>query len=217
MKNSLITFKNESNKATPLISADVMANMTKIQHKSINQTIRNNMKDLGKVLFEKEVNKKIYYLNEVQALRLLEFLRTTRNTKQARISLINIIVDQFKKANNLQIRRQTLYEVGKPLSNDLANAIKNNPYSNGFSYTNYNTLIYKIALKTTPKKLRDSRHIPKSKSITECLSVEEYKAVENIKSRVTTLIELNLSYDEVRDIMQRGIQKVISIKAKSIA
>ncbi|MCL0312913.1 hypothetical protein M2S00_07305 [Apilactobacillus sp. TMW 2.2459] len=217
MKNSLITFKNESNKATPLISADVMAKMANIQHKSINQTIRNNTRDLGKVLFEKEVNKKIYYLNEYQALRLLEFLRTTKNTKQARISLINVIVDQFKKANSLQVRRQTLYEIGKPLSNDLSNAIKDNPYSNSFSYTNYNNLIYKIALKTTPKELRSSRHIPKSKSITECLSVEEYKAVENIKHRVTNLIELNLSYKEVRDIMKRGIQRVISIKTKSIA
>lgn len=215
---SLITFSNESENATPLISADKIAELVNIKHKSINQAIRNMIGELGQVLSEKADRKRIYYLNEYQSSTLLDGLRTTKFTKKARRQLKRFLFNQFKTANKIQTKRQLLHEIGKPVSKSLNEAIQNNPYSNSYSYSNYNKLIYKVAMADNPKHIRDSRHIPASKSITEYLTPNESTKVQEAKNQIIVLLNLKLDYQHIKGIVigAKKVTKTITTK-RSVA
>jgi hypothetical protein len=213
-KNQLITYLDQNETATPLISADIIAQEVHVKHKSINQSVRGlNESEVGQVLFQKAGKRKVYYLNQYQAMKLLNGLRTNSLTKKAREQLQRVVFEQFSQAIHEQQRRKLVHEMGKPLTHDLNDAIKNNPYFNDNSYLIYNNLIYKIALNEWPKDLKKNRNIPKSKNITEYLSYKESQKVQEIKGQVIAFLNAKLKYQDIKNILLNA-NKITSISSK---
>ncbi|GLB47390.1 hypothetical protein WR164_13690 [Philodulcilactobacillus myokoensis] len=186
----------------PTISADRIADLVKISHRSINKAITRSKKELKRVRFKiASHNKKYYFLNEKQCLKLVGGLRTNYLTKQVRSKLINTLIEQFNQALKIQLRRQLTHIQSKPLTYDFNLAIDNNDTMDSHSYINLNKLAYKIALGMNTSQLKKTRNIPKNKPITEYLTANDFKQVNNIKQTMIFFINQNYSYQEIKTIL----------------
>lgn len=71
------------------------------------------------------------------------------------------------------------------------------------AYSNFNRLIYKIALGVSTTQLKQSRGIKHSENLTQYLTADEANAVQRVKGQVITLLELNMDYQMIKQIIAR--------------
>ena len=195
--SKLVFLNSQSVDAEPYTTSDIIAAFTGINHHSINSMINK-----GHVTFKMQRTKasrlkKVYLLNEKQASFLITLLKNTESV----VLFKDALNEQFYSMKEEILRNQAQYDFGKDISKDLARAIDNNPYSDSHAYGNYNRLIYKQALGVPSSRIKQLRRIPDHTPITKYLSSEESKAVQKVKNQVIALLDMKLSYSQIKDAL----------------
>ncbi|WP_076635038.1 Rha family transcriptional regulator [Lactiplantibacillus plantarum] len=212
--NDLVTLTSQRLDAEAYTTSDVIAEYAEIKVKSVNELIRRYKSDLeefGILPFQKEEiqgrgqPRKIWHLNEDQAMLLITYLDNTKPVREFKKALIK----QFSAMKRELILRQAKFELGKEFSKSLHEAIKESPAlgEHGHLYVNINKLVYKQALGVNVNELRKARNIPKTEAITHYLSAIEADAIKRVKQQIRTLLEMKMDYQQIKQALQ--IQGVI--------
>lgn len=215
--NDLVTLASQRLDAEPYTTGDIIADYAEITHHAINQLIsqyRLDLEEFGVLAFEmpKPIKggsggrpRKVWRLNEEQAMLLITYLNNTKPVRQFKKALIK----QFTDMKRELILRRSKFELGKEFSKSLHDAIKESPAlgEHNHLYINVNKLVYKQALGVNVNELRKARNIPKTEVITHYLSASEADAVKRVKQQIKTLLEMKLNYQQIKAALQ--VQGVI--------
>lgn len=209
---NLVELTSKRLDAEPFTTGDIIADYAEITHHAVNQLIsqyRMDLEEFGVLAFEMLKPsrgsiggrpRKIWHLNEEQAMLLITYLDNTKPVRQFKKALIK----QFSAMKRELIERQAKHELGKEFSKTLHEAIKGSPAlgEHGHLYININKLVYKQALGVNVNELRQARHIPKADAITNYLSASEADAVRKVKNQITSLLEMKLNYQQIKAALQ---------------
>ncbi|MBS0937409.1 Rha family transcriptional regulator [Lactiplantibacillus plantarum] len=206
--NDLVTLTSQRLDAEIYMTGDVIAEYVGIKAKSVNELIRRYKSDLEEfriLPFQKEEiqgrgqPRKIWHLNEDQAMLLITYLDNTKPVREFKKALIK----QFSAMKRILIERQAKYELGKEFNKSFATAVKDSRIDmHGHQYSTLHCLAYKMALGVDVTKLRKSRHIKAGEIITTYLSAYEAQAVALINQRIKTLLDVGLNYQEIKQALQ---------------
>lgn len=206
--NNLVFCTNVSVTASTYTTSDAIAKYAGITRKSVNELIRRykkDLKDFGLLPSEKEVlvgrgqPRKVWHLNRNQATLLITYLDNTPQVREFKKSL----VWQFDAMQQELLERRVSYQAAKPVAKSLGESIKSSAAFDGnpFAYSNLNGLVYRQALGMTAKQLRDTRHIPQSRAITQYLTVKETAAVAKVKRQIAMLLDMGLDYSRIKAVL----------------
>lgn len=224
----LVTLTSQRLDAEPYTTAEIISKYAEIDSRTVNNRINQYKFDLlefGALEFStiKTLNpnggrpRKIWRLNEEQAMLLITYLDNTKPVRQFKKALIK----QFAAMKRALIERQAKFELGKEYSKSLHAAISESPAlgEHGHLYININKLVYKQALGVNVNELRNARNIPKTEVITYYLSASEADAVKRVKQQIKTLLEMKFNYQQIKTALQvQGIiyQIRLQLPAKAI-
>ncbi|VDG31329.1 repressor [Lactobacillus paraplantarum] [Lactiplantibacillus mudanjiangensis] len=224
----LVTLTSQRLDAEPYTTAEIISKYAEIDSRTVNNRINQYKFDLlefGALEFStiKTLNpnggrpRKIWRLNEEQAMLLITYLDNTKPVRQFKKALIK----QFAAMKRALIERQAKFELGKEYSKSLHAAISESPAlgEHGHLYININKLVYKQALGVNVNELRNARNIPKTEVITHYLSASEADAVKRVKQQIKTLLEMKFNYQQIKTALQvQGIiyQIRLQLPAKAI-
>ncbi|AQY70133.1 repressor [Lactiplantibacillus plantarum] len=215
--SDLVTLTSQRLDAEIYTTGDVIADYAEITHHAVNQLINQyhaDLEEFGVLAFQmlKPSSgsiggrpRKVWHLNEDQAMLLITYLGNTKPVRLFKKALIK----QFSVMKRELILRQAKFELGKEFSKSLHAAISESPAlgEHGHLYININKLVYKQALGVNVNELRKARNIPKTEAITHYLSASEADAVKRVKQQIRTLLEMKLDYQQIKQALQ--IQGVI--------
>ncbi|VDG19080.1 repressor [Lactobacillus paraplantarum] [Lactiplantibacillus mudanjiangensis] len=207
----LVTLTSQRLDAEPYTTAEIISKYAEIDPRTVNNRINQYKFDLlefGALEFStiKTLNpnggrpRKIWRLNEEQAMLLITYLDNTKPVRQFKKALIK----QFTAMKRALIERQAKFELGKEFSKSLHDAIKESPAlgEHNHLYINVNKLVYKQALGVSTKELRKVRGISVNDTITNYLSPSEADAVRKVKSQITALLDMKLNYQQIKAALQ---------------
>jgi len=221
----LVTLTSQRLDAEAYTTSDIIAEYAEIKTKSVNELIRRYKPDLeefGIIPFQKaEIQgrgqpRKIWHLNEEQAMLLITYLDNTKPVRQFK----KMLIKQFTAMKRALIERQAKFELGKEFSKSLHAAISESTAlgEHGHLYININRLVYKQALGVNVNELRKARNIPKTEAITHYLSASEADAGKRVKQQIKTLLGMKLNYQQIKAALQvQGIIYQIRLQLPSKA
>lgn len=227
MQFSLVFTESMSLNDVPYTTGDIIAEHAEMTHKAVNHTINENITRLkragnGHVLFKKERSlagrtKKVYWLNEQQATLLITFLKNTEQVADFKEELVR----QFFAMKHELMQRQLTRESGKQVRRSMTDAIRDSEVLNSaYDYGNFTRLVYKTALGISAAQLRKARGIKPGSPALDWLSSDELKAVNKREIQVTTLIDLGLTYKEIKSILDnKGViyQATLKLPEKEVS
>lgn len=192
----------------PFTTSDVIAEFAGIQHHTVTRLIQKHEMDFnnfGKVRFEiKPLSDsrtgqkvKVYYLNEQQATLLMTYLKNTDVVRQFKVELVRQFYAMRLELYKVQMAKATR----KPVRASMTDAIKALPESphKHFKYAQFTDLAYKLALGKTARQLRKERGVEKQANMSNYMTSEEITLVSEIENKIGVLIEIGMSYQEIKD------------------
>lgn len=207
----LVTLTSKRLDAEAYTTSDIIAEYAENTRHAVNQLIsqyRMDLEEFGVLAFEmlKPIKggnggrpRKIWHLNEEQAMLLITYLDNTKPVRQFKKALVR----QFTAMKRELIERQSKYELGKAFNKSLDTAVKDSRIDmHGHEHSTFHRLAYKMALGVDITKLRKSRHIKAGETITTYLSTDEAQAVALINQRIKTLLDVGLNYQEIKQALQ---------------
>lgn len=228
MKNEIVFLSGQDVYADTFTTSDVIAKYGNYSIDTVSRLIRKyqtDLKEFGVLGFEirkpkKTSNgggrpRKIWQLNEEQAMLLITYMDNTQPVRRFKKALVS----QFSAMKRALYEKQVQFELGKQFSKDLNQAIAESPHldEHHHLYGNVNKLIYKQALGVSTKTLRQQRGIPKDEPITHYLNSNEASAVKRVKQQVQTLLGMHFNYQQIKDALQvQGIVYQITLPAKQL-
>lgn len=151
----------------------------------------------------------ILSLNEEQATFLMTLLKNTDEVVEFKFRLVKAF---YIMKNELQFRKETR-NISVKVRKELTSVIKDNCIDEGnfkrFAYSNYSKLVYKKVLGKDVKKLKEERKLKEKDNIRDFLTLEEIERVQEVESKIATLIEswkmLDLTDKEIYEKIKEKI------------
>lgn len=116
------------------------------------------------------------------------------------------VYDVIEAIRTGRISQQVLREAGitvrRTLTDSIRDYVEDSPHKK-FQYRNYTDLIYKNTLGKTAKEMREERGIGKDEKIRDFLSADELEEVLKAERQVSTLLEMQLSYHDIKAILEK--------------
>lgn len=88
---------------------------------------------------------------------------------------------------------------------------KENERMHGHAYSNYTNVIYKGIFGKDAKQLREQYGISNKDNLRDCFSQEELEKVRKMESLATSLIDVGMSYEEIKEEIAKCSQRMIAI------
>lgn len=220
--DELVFIESENINEEPFTTAEVIAEYSENDLKSVNKLITTYKEDLemfGILRFQiaKLVGRgrprKIYKLNEQQATILITFLDNTEKVRQFKIGLVK----QFFAMKQIIFERQIERNKGKVVRLSMTDEIKRAGFTKAYHYSNFTRLAYKSAIGFSSTDIKKAREIPSNGVIADYLTANELQAVNAREQQIATLLTLGMEYKQIQDVLNnQGViyQTTLKIKEK---
>ncbi|MBE7392620.1 Rha family transcriptional regulator [Ligilactobacillus salivarius] len=199
----LVFYTDNTLKAEPYTTSEIIANNTNNQHDSIKRLIRKHqlrLEQFGKVGFEIQPlpsgqKAKVYKLNEQQATLLITFL----DNSEIVANFKTLLVKQFYEMRDELTKRNINRAIEKPIKKTLNDCIKDWKYTSKHAYSNINRLLIKGATGLSIKALKKKRG--DAKVALDLLTSQEQEKYKQLEQKVIAYIEANFDYQLIKALL----------------
>lgn len=196
--------------AEPFTTSKVVAEHGEVKHHTVTRLIQNyeaDIKEFGILRFEIQEIKgrgqpeKIYRLNEEQATLLITYMKNTQPVRNFKKALVRQFYAMRTELNRRHVERAQL----KPIRREMTDIIQRVDTS-AWAYKKYTDLAYKTVTGKIAAKLREERGADKKAKAVDYMTADEIRAVTEMQYRIGVLLELGMSYDQVKAALQNRLQ-----------
>ena len=193
-------------KKEPYTTSEIIAECAEVQHHTITRLIRENKADfeelgiLGFKIHKLDTRgqpKKSYILNEQQATLLITYLKNTETVRQFKLNLVKAFFEMREELSKFRLQRA----LEKPKRKNLHDSIETWPNAPKHAHSTMNNLLLKAATDMNAKQLMASRGGTNGIDSLTSEELEQYQAFEDM---AIAMIELNMSYQEIKTMMFRS-------------
>lgn len=195
----------------PFTTSDIIAECAKVTRHAVQQLCeryKDDLEEFGRVAFQMHPfqtaggiqNIKLYQLNEQQATLLITYLKNTPPVRQFKKDL----VQEFYRMRRELTRRQIFRDAGKPIRRTLTDAIRDSGEDgrmHGHAYGAYTDLAYKAATGKIARTLRKERGASAKAIAADFLTSDELSAYNKAEERLTVLLDMGLTYDQIKTLL----------------
>jgi len=192
-------------KKEPYTLSSIIAECTNLQHHTITKTIRKHQERFerfGKVGFKIQAmdsgqSTKDYILNEQQATLLVTFLKNTEQVANFKTNLVKAFFEMREELSKFRLQRA----LEKPKRKTLHDSIETWPNAPKHAHSTMNNLLLKAVTDMNAKQLMASRGGTNGIDSLTSEELEQYQAFEDM---AIAMIELKMSYQEIKTMMFRS-------------
>ena len=192
-------------KKDPYTLSSIIAECTNLQHHTITKTIRKyqtRFEQFGKVGFKIQAtdsgqSTKDYILNEQQATLLVTFLKNTEQVANFKTNLVKAFFEMREELSKFRLQRA----LEKPKRKTLHDSIETWPNAPKHAHSTMNNLLLKAATDMNAKQLMASRG---GTNGIDSLTSEELEQYQSFEDMAIAMIELKMSYQEIKTMMFRS-------------
>lgn len=116
----------------------------------------------------------------------------------------------YKERQNWEIERAKGVMIRHILTDTIKMKIADSP-NKKFAYPNYTKLIYKTIFGKTVDELKTELGVKPKESIRDYLTAEQLKEVESIEMLVSSLINVGMGYDEIKEFIDVKYNSIMKI------
>ena len=187
-------------------TSEIIAECAEVQHHTITRLIRENKADfeelgiLGFKLHKLDTRgqpKKSYILNEQQATLLITYLKNTETVRQFKLNLVKAFFEMREELSEIRLQRA----LEKPKRKTLHDSIETWPNAPKHAHSTMNNLLLKAVTDMNAKQLREERGGYNGIDSLTSEELEQYQAFEDM---AIAMIELKMSYQEIKTMMFRS-------------
>lgn len=208
---NLVFYTDNTLKAEPYTTSEIIANNTNNNRKSIQQMIRRHklrLEKFGKVEFEMRPlpsgqKAKVYKLNEQQATLLITFL----DNSEIVANFKTLLVKQFYEMRDELNKRNLNRAMEKPIKKTLNDCVKDWKYTNKHAYSNINRLLIKVATGMSIQELKKSRG--DAKVALDLLTSQEQETYKTLENKVIAYINADFDYTLIKALLTGGKIQVV--------
>ena len=212
---NLVFYTDNTLKAEPYTTPEIIANNTGNILDHVNRLIRNKKNSLERFgVLEFEIRKppkeskggrprKIYHLNEQQATLLITFLDNTPQVELFKVALVKQFYEMRDELNKRNINRA----IEKPIKKTLNDCIKDWKYTNKHAYSNINRLLIKVATGMSIQELKKSRG--DAKIALDLLTSQEQETYKTLENKVIAYINADFDYSLIKALLTGGKIQVV--------
>ena len=192
-------------KKEPYTTSEIIAECAEVQHHTITRLIRENKADfeelgiLGFKIHKLDTRgqpKKSYILNEQQATLLITYLKNTEKIRQFKLNLVKAFFEMREELSKFRLQRA----LEKPKRKILHDSIETWPNAPKHAHSTMNNLLLKAVTDMNAKQLMAIRGGYNGIDSLTSEELEQYQAFEDM---VIAMIELKMSYQEIKTMMFR--------------
>ena len=193
-------------KKEPYTTSEIIAECADVQHHTITRLIRENKVDfeelgiLGFKIHKLDTRgqpKKSYILNEQQATLLITYLKNTKTVRQFKLNLVKAFFEMREELSKFRLQRA----LEKPKRKTLHDSIETWPNAPKHAHSTMNNLLLKAVTDMNAKQLRKERGGYNGIDSLTSEELEQYQAFEDM---AIAMIELKMSYQEIKTMMFRS-------------
>ena len=193
-------------KKEPYTTSEIIAECAEVQHHTITRLIRENKADfeelgiLGFKIHKLDTRgqpKKSYILNEQQATLLITYLKNTETVRQFKLNLVKAFFEMREELSKFRLQRA----LEKPKRKTLHDSIETWPNAPKHAHSTMNNLLLKAVTDMNAKQLREERGGYTGIDSLTSEELEQYQAFEDM---AIAMIELKMSYQEIKTMMFRS-------------
>ena len=192
-------------KKEPYTLSSIIAECTNLQHHTITKTIRKHQERFerfGKVGFKIQAmdsgqSTKDYILNEQQATLLVTFLKNTEQVANFKTNLVKAFFEMREELSKFRLQRA----LEKPKRKTMHDSIETWPNAPKHAHSTMNNLLLKAVTDMNAKQLMASRGGTNGIDSLTSEELEQYQAFEDM---AIAMIELKMSYQEIKTMMFRS-------------
>lgn len=193
-------------KKEPYTTSEIIAECANVQHHTITRLIRENKVDfeelgiLGFKIHKLDTRgqpKKSYILNEQQATLLITYLKNTEAVRQFKLNLVKAFFEMREELSKFRLQRA----LEKPKRKTLHDSIETWPNAPKHAHSTMNNLLLKAVTDMNAKQLREERG---GYNGIDSLTSEELKQYQAFEDMAIAMIELKMSYQEIKTMMFRS-------------
>ena len=140
------------------------------------------------------------------------FLSTKPKAKEFRAWAREIL----KAFNHGQLEWIIQREIEKPIRRDLTDAIKDWEHLSNHSYNHMTNLVCKAVTGKITHILKKERQQPKEKAVYDILTTNELTEYKKVENRVISLLELQLPYSEISDLILNNKKRATLLPTKVV-
>ncbi len=211
----LVFYTDNTLKAEPYTTPEIIANNTGNNLDNVNRLIRNKKSSLERFgVLEFEIRKppkeskggrprKIYHLNEQQATLLITFLDNTPQVELFKVALVKQFYEMRDELNKRNLNRA----IEKPIKKTLNDCIKDWKYTNKHAYSNINRLLIKVATEMSIQELKKSRG--DAKTALDLLTSQEQETYKTLENKVIAYINADFDYTLIKALLTGGKIQVV--------
>ncbi|HGJ3670864.1 TPA: Rha family transcriptional regulator [Streptococcus pneumoniae] len=187
-------------------TSEIIAECAEVQHHTITRLIRENKADfeelgiLGFKIHKLDTRgqpKKSYILNEQQATLLITYLKNTEIVRQFKLNLVKAFFEMREELSEIRLQRA----LEKPKRKTLHDSIETWPNAPKHAHSTMNNLLLKAVTDMNAKQLREERGGYNGIDSLTSEELEQYQAFEDM---AIAMIELKMSYQEIKTMMFRS-------------
>ena len=211
----LVLYTDNTLKAEPYTTPEIIANNTGNSLKAVNNLVRykkENLERFGVLHFENAKPpknskggrpRKIYHLNEQQATLLITFLDNTPQVELFKVALVK----QFYEMRDELSKRNLNRAIEKPIKKTLNDCIKDWKYTNKHAYSNINRLLIKVATGMSIQELKKSRG--DAKTALDLLTSQEQETYKTLENKVIAYINADFDYSLIKALLTGGKIQIV--------
>ncbi|MDU3189279.1 MAG: Rha family transcriptional regulator [Streptococcus mitis] len=193
-------------KKEPYTTSEIIAECAEVQHHTITRLIRENKADfeelgiLGFKIHKLDTRgqpKKSYIMNEQQATLLITYLKNTKTVRQFKLNLVKAFFEMREELSKFRLQRA----LEKPKRKTLHDSIETWPNAPKHAHSTMNNLLLKAVTDMNAKQLMASRGGTNGIDSLTSEELEQYQAFEDM---AIAMIELKMSYQEIKTMMFRS-------------
>ena len=193
-------------KKEPYTTSEIIAECAEVQHHTITRLIRENKADfeelgiLGFKIHKLDTRgqpKKSYILNEQQATLLITYLKNTEKIRQFKLNLVKAFFEMREELSKFRLQRA----LEKPKRKTLHDSIETWPNAPKHAHSTMNNLLLKAVTDMNAKQLMAIRGGYNGIDSLTSEELEQYQAFEDM---AIAMIELKMSYQEIKTMMFRN-------------
>lgn len=209
---NLVFYTDNTLKAEPYTTPEIIANNTGNSLKAVNQLVRykkEHLERFGILTFEMaKLNgrgrpRKIYHLNEQQATLLITFLDNTPQVELFKVALVKQFYEMRDELNKRNLNRA----IEKPIKKTLNDCIKDWKYTNKHAYSNINRLLIKVATGLSITELKKERG--DAKVALDLLTSKEQETYKTLENKVIAYINADFDYSLIKALLTGGKIQVV--------
>ena len=209
---NLVFYTDNTLKAEPYTTPEIIANNTCNSLKAVNQLVRykkEHLERFGILTFEMaKLNgrgrpRKIYHLNEQQATLLITFLDNTPQVELFKVALVKQFYEMRDELNKRNLNRA----IEKPIKKTLNDCIKDWKYTNKHAYSNINRLLIKVATGLSITELKKERG--DAKVALDLLTSKEQETYKTLENKVIAYINADFDYSLIKALLTGGKIQIV--------